>query len=90
MLEIWNKIIGKLNKEKFPYVLVGWAALVVYGLPRTTLDIDIYVPARANTVHKLFQITNSLGLKSGQKAVLSITHSPDLFINQWICFSHRG
>lgn len=88
--EIWSKIIHKLNKEKFPYVLVGGAALAVYGLPRSTLDIDVYVPAKESILNKLFQITDSLELKSEQKAILAIAQSPKLFVNQWLCFSYKG
>lgn len=88
--EIWRNIIDKFNREKLDYVLVGAAALVVYGLPRSTLDIDIYIPAKEQTLNKLFQLASSLGLKSEQKAILNIAHSPKLFANQWICFSYKG
>jgi len=33
------------------YVLVGGAALVIHGLPRSTLDIDIYVPAKEDVLN---------------------------------------
>lgn len=88
--KIWHKIIDKFNLQKLDYVLVGAAALVVYGLPRSTLDIDIYIPAKEQTLHKLFQLASSLGLESEQKAILNIAHSPRLFANQWICFSYKG
>lgn len=87
---IWNKIIKEFNKKKLKYILVGAAALTIHGLPRSTLDIDIYIPARGKTLDKLFKITNSLGLHSEQKSILNLIHSPALFANQWICFSHRG
>ncbi len=88
--KIWYKIINKLNEAKLNYVLVGGAALVIYGLPRSTLDIDIYVPAKEEALKKLFKITDSLGLQSEQKAILAISHSPGLFVGQWICFSYEG
>lgn len=89
-LKIWHKIIDKFNRENLDYVLVGAAALVVHGLPRSTLDIDIYIPAKEQTLHKLFQLASSLGLESEQKAILNIAHSPKLFANQWICFSYKN
>lgn len=87
--KIWYKIINKLNEAKLKYVLVGGAALVIHGLPRSTLDIDIYVPAKEEVLRKLFKIADSLGLQSGQKAILAISHSPELFVGQWICFSYE-
>lgn len=88
--EIWHTIINKLNKTRLNYVLVGGAALVIHGLPRSTLDIDIYVPAKEEVLHKLFEIADSLGLRSEQKAILAISNSPNLFADQWICFSYKG
>ena len=72
------------------YVLVGGAALVIHGLPRSTLDIDIYVPAKEDVLNKLFNIADSLGLQSEQRSILTISHSPKLFVDQWICFSYKG
>jgi len=89
-IQIWHKIIKGLNKARIDYVLVGAAALVIHGLPRSTLDLDIYVPAKENILNKLFKIADTLGLQSGQKAILKISHSPKLFTGQWICFSHKG
>lgn len=86
--QIWNKIIRKLNLSGIKYVLVGGAALVIHGLPRSTLDIDIYVPADKNTLIKLFQFADSLELKSRQRAILKLKDTPSLFANQWICFSY--
>lgn len=88
--KIWHKIIDKLNKEKLNYVLVGGAALVIHGLPRSTLDIDIYVPAKEEVLIKVCKIADSLKLKTEQKSVLAISHLPNLFVGQWICFSYKG
>lgn len=88
--EIWRKIIDRFDKAKLNYVLVGGAALAIHGLPRSTLDIDIYVPAKTEILNKLFEITDSLGLRSEQKTILTISNSPNLFLGQWICFSYKG
>ncbi len=87
---IWYKIINKFKEKKLTYVLVGGAALVIHGLPRSTLDLDIYIPAKKETLHKLFRIADSLKLQTEQKSILNISHSPNLFANQWICFSYEG
>ena len=88
--QIWHKIINKFNELKFKYVIVGAAALVIHGLPRSTLDVDVYIPAKGENLDKLFAIADSLGLQTEQKAILNITHSPNLFTNQWLCFSYKG
>ena len=64
--------------------------MVIHGLPRSTLDIDIYVPAKKEALNKLFEIADSLNLQSEQRAILAISGSPDLFADQWICFSYMG
>lgn len=88
--QIWHKIITGLNKTGLEYILVGAGALVVHGLPRSTLDIDIYVTANKETLNKLFRIANRLGLHSEQSAILKLSHSPKLYVNQWISFSYEG
>ncbi len=88
--QIWHKIINELEKAKVKYVLVGGAALVVHGLPRSTMDIDIYIPAKEKTLYQIFQVADYLGLQSEEKDILSISRSPELFTNQWICFSYKN
>lgn len=87
--QIWHKIIREFNREKLKYVLVGGAALAIHGLPRSTLDLDIYLPAKEGIMNKLFQITDTLGLDSRQRDILKISHSPNLFAGQWICFAYK-
>ncbi len=87
---IWQKIFNRFNKDKLDYIVVGAVALVIHGMPRSTLDIDIYVPAREETLRRLFQIADSLGLGSEQRDIVEIGHLPKLYVNQWICFSYKG
>ena len=89
-VKIWYRVIKGLNKARLDYVLVGAAALAIHGIPRSTLDLDIYVPARTDVINKLFKVAQALGLKSEQKDVLEIRHLPRLFRGQWACFSFKG
>jgi predicted DNA binding CopG/RHH family protein len=68
---------------------VGEAALIIHGMPRATLDIDICVRARTGCLIQLFKIADSLGLHSDQKSILAMKDSPKLFENQWACFSFQ-
>lgn len=40
-------VTGFLEEKDFQYAVVGGIALAAYGLPRTTLDVDLAVEARA-------------------------------------------
>ena len=43
-----------LNKEKVEYLLVGGVTAIAYGVPRTTIDIDILInPTFENADHLL-------------------------------------
>ena len=39
--ELIKKIAQKLDKDKIPYMVIGGQAVLVYGRPRLTQDIDI-------------------------------------------------
>jgi len=41
--EILETTVEYLNREKIDYVLVGAIAVMVYGSPRTTVDLDLVV-----------------------------------------------
>jgi len=41
--EILKLVCTFLNEEKVPYVVVGGLAVLFYGIPRTTMDIDIII-----------------------------------------------
>jgi hypothetical protein len=88
--QIWDKILKRINKNRLDYILVGAAAMAVYGIPRTTLDIDIYIAANKGALKRLFKFAAGLGLQTKQKDILSIKVSPKLLAGQWICFSYRG
>ncbi len=88
--QIWLDLITQLNRSKVDYTLVDAAALVVHGLPRTTVDIDIHVPADKSALETVFKVADQLGLKSQQRAILKLSDQPNLFVDQWICFSHQG
>nr|QNO52115.1 hypothetical protein GAKKPHMA_00021 [Methanosarcinales archaeon ANME-1 ERB6] len=41
--EILKLVCGFLNEEKVEYVVVGGLAVLFYGIPRTTMDIDMII-----------------------------------------------
>lgn len=42
---VLDAVIGFLDGEGTPYALIGGLAMAAYGMPRTTLDVDVVVPA---------------------------------------------
>lgn len=75
-----------LAQEKISSVVVGGAALALHGIPRTTLDIDIVVPAQAQAVYKLFSLAKRAGFSSRQMDILKVAKKAGLLAGQWITF----
>jgi len=46
------KALETFTQCEMPYVIVGGAALVLHGIPRSTLDVDIVIPAERETIQK--------------------------------------
>lgn len=61
------EVIDALEKEKVDYVLIGGFAVVLYGLPRLTQDIDLFIKSQEENVAKL------------QNALYSIFHDRSIF-----------
>lgn len=78
------KFIRLFATEKIPFVIVGGAAIALHGIPRGTLDIDIVVPAEAETVNRLFSIIHEAGLLSRDRYITAVIGRPHLLIGQWI------
>ena len=69
--------------------MLGGAALALHGLPRTTLDIDIYIRADKMTFDKLFIcLLDNLNLQSEQALFRNNSDQSHLFVGQWFTFSN--
>lgn len=70
-----------------PFVIVGGAALALHGIPRSTLDIDVVVPA--SSLRALFSAADRAGLRSGQAGLLKLPEPA--WAGQWVTFRNpRG
>ena len=49
------KIARILRAKKIPYMVIGGVANLFFGIPRTTLDIDITIRLRENAYERLFK-----------------------------------
>ena len=83
------KALEAFTGQKVPYVIVGAAALVLHGIPRATLDVDIVVPAGRDVIASVFKAANSAGLRTEQADMLSLAENPQLIVGQWVSFQDR-
>ena len=57
-----EQVFSALNDAYVDYLLVGGLASVLYGVPRTTVDIDIAVRPKNDHILKAIEALESLGL----------------------------
>jgi len=86
----WKELLEKLSQSDLDFFIVGGAALVLHGLPRTTLDIDIYIPANKKNFKLLFEtLVDSMDLLSDQEPLRVHYEQCRLFEGQWFSFSNN-
>ena len=69
MIWIWKKgedtlyenIFDQLEKNKVDYLLIGGLAVALYGIPRTTGDVDLMVNMSPENLFKLIKTMKQLG-----------------------------
>ena len=57
-----KKIAFQLTKSNIPYMIIGGQAVLLYGEPRFTRDIDITLGVGTDESHKIKQIITNLNL----------------------------
>jgi Nucleotidyltransferase of unknown function (DUF6036) len=58
-----KKVSLQLKKDSIPYMVIGGQAVLLYGEPRLTRDIDITLGVGVRELNKLKEIISFLGLK---------------------------
>lgn len=87
--EIPLKLLKLFATQKIPFVIVGGSAIALHGIPRSTLDIDIVVPAETDTISKLFSVIHKAGFLSRDRYVIGLINRPHLLIGQWITLQDK-
>jgi hypothetical protein len=54
------RITKELDKNSIPYMIIGGQAVLLYGEPRLTKDIDITLGVSVNKLNELLSIINNL------------------------------
>ena len=61
--EVIAKIASALNAQKIPYMIIGGQAVLLYGEPRLTRDIDITLGIGVDSAATLVKTAKKIGLK---------------------------
>jgi predicted nucleotidyltransferase len=60
---ILEKVVKQLSKFNIPYMVIGGQAVLLYGEPRLTRDIDITLGVKPDEVKTIMDIVKNIGLK---------------------------
>ncbi len=71
--ELLAKIARSLKKHKMPYMVIGGQAVLLYGEPRMTKDIDITLGLQSSKLDELLEVTKELG-------IAALPDKPDQFV----------
>jgi len=69
--ELLSKISVYLNRYRIPYMIIGGQAVLLYGEPRLTRDIDITLGIDIDRIDKILALAKDLSLKPIPKDVES-------------------
>jgi len=61
--ELLKTIAQRLDESKIPYMIIGGQAVLLYGTPRLTRDIDITLGIDTDNFSSIEKICKELGLK---------------------------
>ena len=61
MLRDYLRLYKSLNRNKVKYLIIGGIACIIYGVPRTTLDIDIFIEPSVKNAKKLLKALKEAG-----------------------------
>ena len=57
----YEEVFSALNKAKVDYVVLGGVAVILYGVHRTTMDLDIMIKMSSENIDKLFLTLERIG-----------------------------
>lgn len=61
--ELLSKIDERLKRHSLPYMIIGGQAVLLYGEPRLTRDIDITLGVNINRLKEILAVVQELSLK---------------------------
>lgn len=77
--QLIQKISQQLDRDNIPYMIIGGQAVLIYGRPRLTRDIDITLGLHTDQFSKIASLCQKLKL-------VSLTENPEDFARQTMVF----
>src|SRR3989338_6533153 len=77
--EVFEKTVAFLNKEKFPYIVIGGIAAGTLGEPRMTMDIDVDILLSLKDVSYLLGRLKKSGFSVNKKRCLKTARDTGIF-----------
>ena len=65
-------VLGALNRARVRFLLIGGLASILYGVPRTTTDIDLALDPKPENVRRALRALHRLGLSADTEVVEDI------------------
>lgn len=62
MINHLQDLFGCLEKHKVRYLVIGGIASILYGVPRTTFDLDILIDADIDNIKRLLDAFTEAGM----------------------------
>ena len=59
----YEEVFRSFNKAKVDYVVLGGVAAVLYGVHRTTMDLDILVDMTSSNIDKFWNLLHKMGYR---------------------------
>lgn len=81
MIENHLRLYKSLNKRKVKYLIIGGVAAIIYGVPRSTLDIDIFIEPVIKNAGQLLK-----ALKDARFGTVSLTSAQKIVNNELTVF----
>ncbi|MFZ2653955.1 MAG: hypothetical protein WAX69_03500 [Victivallales bacterium] len=83
----WQSFLKSLSEIEVDFVIIGGSALTLYGIPRTTIDVDIETSAKEDNIRRLIHGLEKAGLKLDNEDFLPLVMKPELLYGQCLSFS---
>lgn len=84
MLNRLRDVFRSFQRNDVKYVVMGGVAVVLYGVPRTTFDLDILIEASEDNARRLLEALSDAGIHTA-----SLTTIDDLLANEITIFKDR-
>jgi predicted nucleotidyltransferase len=59
-----KELFAYLEKYEVKYVIIGGIAVILYGVPRMTGDIDLFIEATVENARRMLQVLQELGYQT--------------------------